>query len=177
MWLRNGGNGRSSIFPKHVARLQRVDRKPFCAASTADSHRNCEYGHAFSTHCDQIWRRGLMRCQDDASGVGFAHRSRKDGIAPIGTGRCSVKKLLAMRRTIATAVFAISMLPPRDRTRSISVWIPTHVLAEANTLRTNTSTTTGRGKSETSKSARAGALPKGPLQIIISIADQRVSLF
>src|SRR5947209_8693807 len=28
----------------------------------------------FLTHCDQIWRRGLLRCQDDASGVGFAHR-------------------------------------------------------------------------------------------------------
>src|SRR6476659_3031774 len=65
----------------------------------------------FSTHCDQIWRRGLMRCQDDASGVGFAHRLEKRNCAYWDRAML-FKKLPAMPRTIATAVFAISMLPP-----------------------------------------------------------------
>ena len=48
---------------------------------------------------------------------------------------------------------------------------------QATTLRSNTSTTTGRQIPKSARNARPEDAPKGPLQIIISIADQRVSLF
>src|SRR5947209_5297397 len=86
------------------------------------------------------------------------------------------KGLPAMQRAITIAVLAIFMLPAgiahaqflfgRHQTFWRSQYAPyKHKHHHRQT------------DSETAKSARPEPLPKGPLQIIISIADQRVSLF
>jgi len=116
-----------------------------------------------------------MRCQDDASGVGFAHRLEKRNCAYWDRAML-VKKLPAMRRTIATAVFAISMLPP-GIAHAQFLFGPQHTFWRSQYAPYKDKHHHRQTSSETAKSVRPEPLPKGPLQIIISIADQRVSLF
>ena len=86
------------------------------------------------------------------------------------------KGLPAMQRAITTAVFAIFMIPAGIAHAQFLFWTPTHVLARPIPSVQNKHHHR-QTNSETAKSARPEPLPKGPLQIIISIVDQRVSLF
>jgi len=118
----------------------------------------------------------LARCRDDASGVGFAHRletmeSRLWDRAMLAKG------LPAMQRAITTAVFAIFMLPA-GIAHAQFLFGPQHTFWPSQYAPYKHKHHHRQTNSETTKSeARPEPLPKGPLQIIISIADQRVSLF
>jgi hypothetical protein len=117
----------------------------------------------------------LVRCQDDASGFGFAHyletmESRLRDRAMF------VKKSPAMQRAITTAVFAIFMLPA-GIAHAQFLFGPQHTFWRSQYAPYKDKHHHRQTSSETAKSVRPEPLPKGPLQIIISIADQRVSLF
>jgi len=77
---------------------------------------------------------------------------------------------------ITMAIFAIFMLSAGIAHAQFLFW-PQYTFWPAITLRSNTSTTTGKETLKSAKNARPEDAPKGPLQIIISIADQRVLLF
>src|ERR1700730_11641550 len=129
----------------------------------------------FSTHCDQIWRRGLVRCRDDASGVGFAHCLETMESRLMGPGDVP-KGLPAMQRAITTDVFAIFMIPA-GIAHAQFLFGPQHTFCPSQYPPYKHKHHHRQTNSETTKSARPDHLPKGPLQIIISIVDQRVSLF
>ena len=117
----------------------------------------------------------MARCRDDASGVGFAHvletmESRLWDRAMFAKG------LPAMQRAITTAVFAIFMIPA-GIAHAQFLFGPQHTFWPSQYPPYKHKHHHRRTNSETAKSARPEPLPKGPLQIIISIVDQRVSLF
>ena len=87
------------------------------------------------------------------------------------------KGLPAMQRAITTAVFAIFMLPA-GIAHAQFLFGPQHTFWPGQYAPYKHKHHHRQTNSETTKSdARPEPLPKGPLQIIISIADQRVSLF
>ena len=86
------------------------------------------------------------------------------------------KGLPAMQRAITTAVFAIFMLPA-GIAHAQFLFGPQHTFWPSQYAPYKHKHHHRQTNSETAKSARPEPLPKGPLQIIISIADQRVSLF
>jgi hypothetical protein len=86
------------------------------------------------------------------------------------------KGLPAMQRAITTAVFAIFMLPA-GIAHAQFLFGPQHTFWPAQYAPYKHKHHHRQKNSETAKNARPEPLPKGPLQIIISIADQRVSLF
>ncbi|MET4256342.1 hypothetical protein ABIC09_001273 [Bradyrhizobium sp. S3.12.5] len=117
----------------------------------------------------------MLRCQDDASGVGFAHRLETME-SRLWDRAMFVKELPAMQRAITTAVLAIFMLPP-GIAHAQFLFGPQHAFWRSQYAPYKHKHHHRQTNSETAKSARPEPLPKGPLQIIISIADQRVSLF
>ena len=86
------------------------------------------------------------------------------------------KGLPAMQRAITTAVFAIFMIPA-GIAHAQFLFGPQHTFWPSQYAPYKHKHHHRQTNSETAKSARPEPLPKGPLQIIISIADQRVSLF
>ncbi len=86
------------------------------------------------------------------------------------------KGLPAMQRAITTAVFAIFMLPA-GIAHAQFLFGPQHTFWPGQYAPYKHKHHHRQTNSETAKNARPEPLPKGPLQIIISIADQRVSLF
>jgi hypothetical protein len=88
------------------------------------------------------------------------------------------KGLPAMQRAITTAaaVFAISMIPA-GIAHAQFLFGPQHTFWPSQYPPYKHKHHHRQTNSETTKSARPEPLPKGPLQIIISIVDQRVSLF
>lgn len=116
-----------------------------------------------------------MRCQDDASGVGFAHRLETME-SRLWDRAMFVKGLPVMQRAITTAVFAIFLLPA-GIAHAQFLFGPQHAFWRSQYAPYKHKHHHRQTNSETAKSARPEPLPKGPLQIIISIADQRVSLF
>jgi len=119
----------------------------------------------------------LARCRDDASGVGFAHRLETME-SRLWDRAMFAKGLPAMQRAITTAaaVFAISMIPA-GIAHAQFLFGPQHTFWPSQYPPYKYKHHHRQTNSETAKSARPEPLPKGPLQIIISIADQRVSLF
>jgi len=116
-----------------------------------------------------------VRCQNDASGFGFAHRL--ETMEPRLWDRAMfVKELPAMQRAISIAVFAIFMLPA-GIAHAQFLFGPQHTFWRSQYAPYKDKHHHRQTNSETAKSVRPEPLPKGPLQIIISIADQRVSLF
>src|SRR3954471_7223721 len=87
-----------------------------------------------------------------------------------------VKKSPAMQRAITTAVFAIFMLPA-GIAHAQFLFGPQHTFWRSQYAPYKDKHHHRQTSSETAKSVPPEPLPKGPLQIIISIADQRVSLF
>jgi hypothetical protein len=86
------------------------------------------------------------------------------------------KGLPAMQRAITTAVFAIFMIPA-GIAHAQFLFGPQHTFWPSRYPPYKHKHHHRQTNSETAKSARPEPLPKGPLQIIISIVDQRVSLF
>jgi hypothetical protein len=86
------------------------------------------------------------------------------------------KGLPAMQRAITTAVFAIFMIPA-GIAHAQFLFGPQHTFWPSQYPPYKHKHLHRQTNSESAKSARPEPLPKGPLQIIISIADQRVSLF
>ena len=86
------------------------------------------------------------------------------------------KGLPAMQRAITTAVFAIFMIPA-GIAHAQFLFGPQHTFWPSQYPPYKHKHHHRQTNSETAKSARPEPLPKGPLQIIISIVDQRVSLF
>src|SRR5450631_172855 len=86
------------------------------------------------------------------------------------------KGLPAMQRAITTAVFAIFMIPA-GIAHAQFLFGPQHTFWPSQYPPYKHKHHHRQINSETTKSARLEPLPKGPLQIIISIVDQRVSLF
>jgi hypothetical protein len=86
------------------------------------------------------------------------------------------KGLPAMQRAITTAVFAIFMIPA-GIAHAQFLFGPQHTFWPGQYPPYKHKHHHRQTNSETAKSARPEPLPKGPLQIIISIVDQRVSLF
>jgi hypothetical protein len=118
----------------------------------------------------------LARYRDDASGVGFAHRLETME-SRLWDRAMFAKGLPAMQRAITTAVFAIFMLPA-GIAHAQFLFGPQHTFWPSQYAPYKHKHHHRQTNSETTKSdARPEPLPKGPLQIIISIADQRVSLF
>lgn len=81
-----------------------------------------------------------------------------------------------MQRAITTAVFAIFMIPA-GIAHAQFLFGPQHTFWPSQYPPYKHKHHHRQTNSETTKSARPEPLPKGPLQIIISIVDQRVSLF
>ena len=81
-----------------------------------------------------------------------------------------------MQRAITTAVFVILMLPA-GIAHAQFLFGPQHTFWPSQYRPYKHKHHHRQTNSETAKSARPEPLPKGPLQIIISIVDQRVSLF
>ncbi len=81
-----------------------------------------------------------------------------------------------MQRAIRTAVFAILMLPTGIGHAQF-LFGPQHTFWPSQYAPYKHKYHHRQTNSETAKNIRPEPLPKGPLQIIISIADQRVSLF
>ena len=81
-----------------------------------------------------------------------------------------------MQRAITTAVFAIFMIPA-GIAHAQFLFGPQHTFWPSQYPPYKHKHHHRQINSETTKSARLEPLPKGPLQIIISIVDQRVSLF
>jgi lipoprotein-anchoring transpeptidase ErfK/SrfK len=79
-------------------------------------------------------------------------------------------------RAITMAVFAIFMLSTGNAHAQFLFW-PHHTLSPGHHAPFKHKHHHRQTNSESAKKARPEAPPKGPLQIIISIADQRVSLF
>jgi len=117
----------------------------------------------------------LALCRDDASGVGFAHRLETME-SRLWDRAMFAKGLPAMQRAITTAVFAIFMIPA-GIAHAQFLFGPQHTFWPSQYHPYKHKHHHRQTNSETAKSARPEPLPKGPLQIIISIADQRVSLF
>src|ERR1700684_879962 len=87
------------------------------------------------------------------------------------------KGLPAMQRAITTAVFAVFMLPA-GIAHAQFLFGPQHTFWPSQYAPYKHKHHHRQTNSETTKSgARPEPLPKGPLQIIISIANQRVSIF
>src|ERR1700676_1891893 len=86
------------------------------------------------------------------------------------------KGLSAMQRAITTAVFAIFMLPA-GIAHAQFLFGPQHTFWPGQYAPYKHKHHHRQTNSETAKKARPEPLPKGPLQITISISDQRVSLF
>jgi hypothetical protein len=86
------------------------------------------------------------------------------------------KGLPTMQRAITTAVFAIFMIPT-GIAHAQFLFGPQHTFWPSQYRPYKHKHHHRQTNSETAKSARPEPLPKGPLQIIISIVDQRVSLF
>src|SRR4051794_24866980 len=86
------------------------------------------------------------------------------------------KGLPAMQRAITTAVFAIFMIPA-GIAHAQFLFGPQHTFWPSQYRPYKHKHHHRQTNSETAKNARPEPLPKGPLQIIISIVDQRVSLF
>jgi hypothetical protein len=86
------------------------------------------------------------------------------------------KGLPAMQRAITTAVFAIFMIPA-GIAHAQFLFGPQHTFWPSRYPPYKHKHHHRQTNSETAKIARPEPLPKGPLQIIISIVDQRVSLF
>jgi hypothetical protein len=86
------------------------------------------------------------------------------------------KGLPAMQRAITTAVFAIFMIPA-GIAHAQFLFGPQHTFWPGQYPPYKHKHHHRQTNSETAKSARPEPLPKGPLQIIISIVDQQVSLF
>jgi len=93
-----------------------------------------------------------------------------------GTGAMFAKGLPAMQRAITTAVFAIFMIPT-GIAHAQFLFGPQHTFWPGQYRPYKHKHHHRQTNSETAKNARPEPLPKGPLQIIISIADQRASLF
>src|ERR1700720_750836 len=87
-----------------------------------------------------------------------------------------VKGSPTMQRAITTAVFAIFMIPA-GIAHAQFLFGPQHTFWPSQYPPYKHKHHHRQTNSETAKNARPEPLPKGPLQIIISIADQRVSLF
>ena len=117
----------------------------------------------------------MARCRDDASGVGFAHRLETME-SRLWDRAMFAKGLPAMQRAITTAVFAIFMIPA-GIAHAQFLFGPQHTFWPSQYPPYKHKHHHRQINSETTKSARLEPLPKGPLQIIISIVDQRVSLF
>jgi L,D-transpeptidase catalytic domain len=117
----------------------------------------------------------LARCRDDASGVGFAHRLETME-SRLWDRAMFAKGLPAMQRAITTAVFAIFMIPA-GIAHAQFLFGPQHTFWPGQYPPYKHKHHHRQTNSETAKSARPEPLPKGPLQIIISIVDQQVSLF
>src|SRR3954466_5220559 len=81
-----------------------------------------------------------------------------------------------MQRAISIAVFAIFMLPA-GIAHAKFLFGPQHTFWRSQYAPYKDKHHHRQTNSETAKSVQPEPLPKGPLQIIISIADQRVSLF
>jgi len=116
-----------------------------------------------------------VRCQDDASGASFAHRLEPME-SRLWDRAMFVKKLSAMQGAITTAVFAIFMLPA-GVAHAQFLFGPQHTFWRSQYAPYKHKPHHRQTNSEMAKSLRLEPLPKGPLQIIISIAEQRVSLF
>jgi hypothetical protein len=86
------------------------------------------------------------------------------------------KGLPAMQRAITTAVFAIFIIPA-GIAHAQFLFGPHHTFWPSQYPPYKHKHHHRQTNSETTKSARPEPLPKGPLQIIISIEDQRLSLF
>src|SRR5947209_9021655 len=86
------------------------------------------------------------------------------------------KGLPAMQRAITTAVFAIFMLPA-GIAHAQFLFGPQHTFWRSQYAPYKHKHHHRQTNSGSAKNARPEDPPKGPLQIIISIADQRVSLF
>ena len=86
------------------------------------------------------------------------------------------KGLLPMQRAITTAVFAIFMLPA-GIAHAQFLFGPQHTFWPGHYAPFKHKHDHRQTNPEFAKNARPEDPPKGPLQIIISIADQRVSLF
>ena len=140
------------------------------ARLNGNSHRNCEYGPIFDLlRPDLKERLGAL--------VGMTHQASASRIVSKRWDRAMFAKgLPAMQRAITTAVFAIFMLPA-GIAHAQFLFGPQHTFWPAQYAPYKHKHHHRQTNSETAKSARPEPLPKGPLQIIISIADQRVSLF
>ena len=114
-------------------------------------------------------------CRDDTSGVGFAHRLETME-SRLWDRAMFAKGLPTMQRAITTAVFAIFMIPT-GIAHAQFLFGPQHTFWPSQYRPYKHKHHHRQTNSETAKSARPEPLPKGPLQIIISIVDQRVSLF
>ena len=86
------------------------------------------------------------------------------------------KGLPAMQRAITTAVFAIFMIPA-GIAHAQFLFGPQHTFWPSQYPPYKHKHHHRKTNSETTKNGRPEPVPKGPLQIIISIVDQRVSLF
>ena len=117
----------------------------------------------------------MARCRDDASGVGFADRLETME-SRLWDRAMFAKGLAAMQRAITTAVFAIFMIPA-GIAHAQFLFGPQHTFWPGQYAPYKHKHHHRQTNSEAAKSARPEPLPKGPLQIIISIVDQRVSLF
>ena len=155
------------ISPKHVARLQRVDHKQL----RGNSHGNCEYGPILDPLRPDLKKRlGAL--------VGMTHQVSASRIVSkrwkwrLWGPAMFAKGLPAMQRAITTAVFTIFMLPAGIAHAQLPFG-PQHTFWPGQYAPYKHKHHHRHTNSETAPEP----LPKGPLQIIISIADQRVSLF
>ena len=142
-----------------------------CARLNGNSRRNCEYGPIFDPlRPDLKERLGAL--------VGMTHQASASRIVSKRWNRAVLDRamfaqgLLAMQRAITTAVFAIFMLPA-GIAHAQFLFGPQHTFWPGQYAPYKHKHHHRQTNSETAPEP----LPKGPLQIIISIADQRVSLF